>query len=359
MVVPLTTGLALWALGPWRARQVHVSQPAGWRVHDDRLTVLDEAGSLLWTRTFAPGLGDHDYQASTPRQSSDRPVRIEDLDGDGAREVVFAVRTVDGAAPLLHVFEADGTPRFTFTLPTSPVRFGKQEYSPTWLIQGTWITQSTSGDRSVWVLYHHRPFFPSLLVQLDAHGQVRSHYVSNGYIVSVAAVRWKGANTVLVGAASNETRGGSLAIFRGRTVHGSAPAADPRYRCTSCPPGGPDEFLVFPRACPSNGAGETSRVEGAWVDPSGTITAVVAHGWAPEALDRAHTGPVIYLFDRNLAPQRAEIHANYVRIHRVLERAGAIDHPVGPRDISVVFPVRRWAGTRFEDLPPAPVEIDR
>ena len=52
-------------------------------------------------------------------------------------------------------------------------------------------------------------------------------------------------------------------------------------------------------------------------------------------------------------------------VHRLRHERGEVvfalegEVPLGPRDVAVVFPVRRWAGTRFEGLPPAPVEIDR
>ena len=47
----------------------------------------------------------------------------------------------------------------------------------------------------------------------------------------------------------------------------------------------------------------------------------------------------------------AEISREFQALHARLERQGALDHPFGPRDDADMFPVRRWDGTRFVDLP--------
>jgi hypothetical protein len=51
----------------------------------------------------------------------------------------------------------------------------------------------------------------------------------------------------------------------------------------------------------------------------------------------------------------AEISRELQASHEQLERAGALDHPFGPRDVREMFPVRRWDGRRFVDLPRVPV----
>jgi len=47
----------------------------------------------------------------------------------------------------------------------------------------------------------------------------------------------------------------------------------------------------------------------------------------------------------------AEISPEFQTVHARMEKLGLLDHPLGPRDDAAMFPVRRWSGTRFVDLP--------
>jgi hypothetical protein len=337
-------------------------QPVSWRVEDDQLTVLGKEDQLLWS--FRPGtdLAEDAYRRDHDARDALRPtpVLIEDLEGDGSREVVFPAVNSDGSRSVVYMFNADGTVRFAHQAPTGSFRFGDTAYQADWTLEGTWTTVDGNGQRSLWLPYRHKPYFPSLLVQLDPYGRVLSQYMSNGYVVHVTASTWKGADVVLVGAANNESRGGSLAIFEGRTVRGSAPAQDPKYRCTTCPPGGPDTFLTFPRTCLSLGPGETSRVGSAWIGKDDTVWAEAHHGWFFQRPDATAAGSVIYTLDRNLIPLRVEISGTYALLHKQqLEAGGLTDHVLGPVDQAMVLPVRIWKNGRFEDLPRVAVEIDR
>ena len=335
-------------------------QPADWRVADDRLTVLDANGNTLWSRHFDADLEEEAY---APPSLLDlhlaAPVRLEDLDGDGAREVLFAMKRPAVTRPALYVFDTNGRVRFSHEPPSNPLRFGSTDYAPEWLIMGTWLTTNSRNERSIWVLYYHKPYFPSLLVQLDARGAVRSEYVSNGYVRIVNEARWKGDDVVLVGAVNNETRGASLAVFEGGAVRGSAPAEDPTYRCGNCAPGGPDHFLVFPRNCVSTWPGNLIPLSLAWIDSNDTLWAVAQHDRFGPSSASEPAGEVHYQFDRNLGLLRVELGGRLAQRHKELEAAGQLDHALDADDAAKLLPVRIWRGTRFEDLPGAPVEIDR
>jgi hypothetical protein len=350
---------AWWISGRPRAGLAVARRPTGWDVQDNRLSVLDESGRLLWSRHIDAVLHRPSYHLHPGEVPPAARVRVEDVDDDGSREVLFAVMNFDTPRPGLLVFNADGSLRFAHSPPDAPIRFGDLSYAPDWNVQGTWTTINGNGEHSIWVLYYHKPYFPSLLVQLDPQGRTRSQYVSNGYITSVADVRWGGRDVVLVGAANNETRGASLAVFEGHTVRGSAPAGTPKYRCTNCPPGAPDLFVTFPRGCLSMGPGDTARVARVWRGAQDRIWADVEHGsFLPPS--KLAAGSIVYELGPGLVPVRAEIGGNYVLLHRQeLEARNAVDHPVGPRDQALAFPVRIWNGARFEDLPAAPVEVDR
>jgi predicted DNA-binding transcriptional regulator AlpA len=334
--------------------------PASWRVADDRLTVLDSRGRTLWSHRFRLDLSEESY---APYAVADRdlppPVRIEDIDGDGSREVLVAVKTLGVTRPSLYVFNADGSVRFSNGPPAVTLRFGETDYPPEWMVMGTWTTINSAHERSIWVLYYQKPHFPSLLTRLDTQGRVRSEYVSNGYIRIVREARWKGKDAVLITAINNESLGGSLAIFEGGEVRGSAPAENPKYRCENCPPGGPDHFLVFPRTCLSMWPGCLVPVSQAWVDTDDRVWAVAQHDRIDLRRPDQPAGAIQYGFDRNLALVRVELDGPFVRRHKELETAGKLDHALDANDAAKALPVRIWNGTHFEDLPAAPVEIAR
>lgn len=336
-------------------------QPAGWRLEDDQLVVLDEGGHALWSRRFEEDLAEDAYvPRPLPDPAQPAPsVRIEDLDGDGSREVLFAARRFGVTRPSLYVFEADGRLRFSHAPPATALRFGDTTYPPEWLIIGTWVTRNSRNERSIWALYYHKPYFPSLLTQLDARGTVRSEYVSNGYIHVVHEARWKGSDVVLVGAVNNETQGGGLAIFESGTVRGSAPAENPKYRCDGCAPGGPDHFVVFPRTCLSSWAGSHVPIGPVWVDDRDAIWVVTSHDDELKRPAGRGLGAVTYVLDRNLAPIHVEFDAQFVQLHQEAEAKRTLTHPLDERDAQRALPARIWRDARFVDLPRVRPEIDR
>jgi hypothetical protein len=359
LVAAAAAGLWWWR-NPGHAGPGGRGQPADWRVQDDRLTVLDSQGDTLWSHVVQADLAEETYGPyAVPDRGLPASVRIEDIDGDGSREVLFAVKTLRVARPSLRVFNADGSVRFSNAPPAVTLRFGGTDYPPEWMVMGTWTTTNSSGERSIWVLYYQRPHFPSLLTRLDAGGAMRSEYVSNGYIRSVGEARWKGRDTVLVAAINNESRGGSLAIFNDGEVRGSAPAEDPKYRCENCPSGGPSHFLVFPRTCMSTWPGNLVPVSQAWTDTDDRVWAVTQHDRFESRREDQPAGGILYGFDRNLAPVSVELDGPFVRRHLELEATGVLDHVLDPADAAKALPVRIWKDSRFVGLPRVPVEIAR
>lgn len=347
-----------WWLAAGR-RSGPVGGPARWRVGDDRLTVFDSIGRVLWSHRFELDLDEEVYE---PRPARDGhlpvPVQVLDLDDDGVSEVVFAVVSRQVTRPSLIVFDADGRPRFSNAPPAQPLRFGGEEFPPEWMVMGTWTTLNTRRERSLWVVYYQRPYFPSLLTRLDTRGAVRAEYVSNGYVTAVTEAEWNGRDAVFVGAINNETRGGSLAVFADGQVRGSAPAEDPQYRCENCPPGGPDHFLVFPRPCLSAWPGNLTPLAEAGVGPGGQVWAVVLHDRLDQLRPDQAPATVRYEMDRNLAPVRVRVDRAFSQRHREFQARGWLDHPLDVSDATKGLPVKRWVNPRFVDLPPAAVEID-
>ena len=214
------------------------------------------------------------------------------------------------------------------------------------------VTRRPDGTPSLWVVFTHGMEFPSLLMEIDPRGAITSEYWSNGFIDSVTEMTWDGRPAVIVGATNNETHGASLAVFDREHVTGSAPAGNPAYRCVDCPPGAPLEFLLFPRRCIARAGEGQPTVDSVWMDAGGRVHVSVVE---LDPLRRSNFPNVWYWFGPGLRPERAELSGELLSAHREMEQAGLLDHAFGPADEADLFPVRRWNGSTFVDLPSAPV----
>jgi hypothetical protein len=83
----------------------------------------------------------------------------------------------------------------------------------------------------------------------------------------------------------------------------------------------------------------------AWIEHGDRIRVAVAQG------DGTSAGATYYTLGPDGAVRNAEISRQFQTAHALLERQGALDHPFGPRDDVDMFPVRRWDGRRFVELP--------
>ena len=158
--------------------------------------------------------------------------------------------------------------------------------------------------------------------------------------------------TLFVGATNNDTYGASVAIFPDGHAAGSAPAVRDAYRCISCPPGHPAEFLVFPRralseAYPGGTAGATvSEVQ---VLQDGRVRVSVGEGLV-RPLDGLPHSQVWYTLDSSLAPTEAQLTPGLFAEHARQFAAGLVTHPFGKADEDALFPVRKWDGSGFVNL---------
>jgi hypothetical protein len=266
--------------------------------------------------------------------------------------VLLVAPAVDPANARLHCFDSSGRVQFEYQSHAS-VRFGETSYEAAWPVRAVFVTRRANGTRSVWVVSQHPTRFPSSLQELDRSGKVLREYWASGRISHVAEYRWREQDVLLVGAADQDKNGGSLAIFDRDDVGGSAPARRPGFDCTSCPLGGPREYLVFPRSCLAEGE---TPVHEAWVEPGDRLTVTVVQSSA--RLGAAHRGPAggltYYTFDAGLALVQAEISREFQLAHHALEGLG-LDHPFGSRDDDALFPVLLFEGAGYRPLPAVPV----
>jgi hypothetical protein len=176
-----------------------------------------------------------------------------------------------------------------------------------------------------------------------------SEYWSAGYVESVADAVVGGQPVVLVGAANNDHKGASLAVFEAGDVRGSAPAVNHDQTCMDCPPGQPRAFLVFPPMEIPKRFESFPAVTKLLQDDAGRLRISVNNRATYH--DVVYGGVVLYDLREDLTPYRAEIGAEYVASHRQLESEGLVKHPFGDAEMREAWPVLVWkGGRRFEPV---------
>ena len=315
-------------------------QPVAWRLGSERLAVFDTAGVAIFEHRFGFALlGSNSSETWLPHVGGP-PVVIADVEGDGRNEVLVRPNAVERAERKLYCFEADGRVRFVHQ-PIGTRRFGDDEYAEPWLAHRVFATRAPDGARRLWAVFTHGLLFPSVLQELDLRdGAVLQEYWSNGFIETVQEDWWAGRPVVFVGGTNNDFRAASLAVFRPEAVAGSTPAVRPGYACRDCAPGGPEALFIFPSLCLAREQGQAGVYE-AWVEQGERVRVSMMQ----------RDGASYYVLGPRGELLAAEISREFQASHALLERQGALDHAFGPRDDAEMFPVLRWDGTRFVELP--------
>jgi hypothetical protein len=328
-------------------------QPADWKVSAGKLLVYNSSGAFLWDWPFPVQPNGWVY---AEKQHDLSPIVIQDIDGDGSVEVVLIVM---GEPPdQLVCLNADGTERYR-THPQHSVTFGEK------LFVGPWngyrlLTTDRAGKSTVWAVWiQPSGDCPTLLQQVSPRDeQPLSEYWSDGYVESVRAATLNGKPVLLVGAANNELKGGTLAVFDSDNVSGSAWAANSMYVCSDCSKGGPRLMLVFPRLEFLELTDGTPGVVRMHVDELNRVTVGVEQangsGRLPDDTGepQAEVFYTIEFSDSGVAlPVSAELTQQYKALHRRREKAGLLNHALGPFDEAQLWPVRFWNGKGWTALP--------
>jgi len=348
-VVVALAGVGLWAL------LRPTPNPYGWRADHDRLVVYDDQDVVLFEAPlgFAPDIEDRPYL-----HASGGIGVVEDIDGDGSREVIFGARDqARGPSTAFHVFDADGSQRARIQ-PDHVVTFGDSRYAAPWLPYRVFVNRRADGTPAIHLVFIHGLNYPSLLLEIDAQGDTLAEYWSNGYVEDVEYVRWRGKEVLAVGASNNDFQGSSLALFESGRASGTAPAAKDAYRCLDCPNdggSGPSAFVVFPRRCLQQSVNGTGVVGGVWTDSAGSFFVRVEEG--DPTTDGHLASAATYVLDADLNLQKVEPLSGMFIEHDVWYRRGIIEHPLEPAlDGPLFFPVRLWREDGFVDLPEAPID---
>ena len=187
----------------WSAiRSADFRQPAVSRLEGHVLVVRDRGGRILWNREFP----DSQPGAFVGGGALDRPITwVQDLDGDGRREVLFSLDPKDrNRASTLYVFESDGRLRWSY--PFDQVEFFEdREFLG---FRGHFLEFFESGGQAHLLAIARHHYFPSQLVLLDpASGEVVGRYLHPGHIRAYAVVESNGDRKLVVAGDNNPGSG--------------------------------------------------------------------------------------------------------------------------------------------------------
>jgi hypothetical protein len=338
-----------------RSTAAPVGAPASWRVDGDLLVVLDSAGHTCWTRRL-PTEMDAGFYARQPQLPA-ATGGVGDIDHDGRREVwIVVVPAGNDATPAtLHLFDEDGTPRWSYQH-AGTATFGSVTYAGPWVVYRVFITDAPEGPgaHAIWVSSREVSEFPALLVRLNiATGErVSGPYWSNGWVSAVALLRSPEGPRLLLGVTNNEKKAPGAVVLDAMKITGTAPAELAKYRCTSGPPGAPLAVAVFPkpRRFEMYAGGGTVDT----ISAGGTTTPVVA--MVTYAFTNAgNAASAVFRLDTALRPLQADTADGYMPAYEHLVRAGQIPAfgPLARDPSSELLPIMRWDGAarRYVETP--------
>lgn len=342
------------AAATWWAVRGAWAQPYEARIENHALRVYDENGRFLWEHRFEFPL--QQSPASEAFRALHPASIIEDIDGDGSREVLFITNQESHSLPGgLFCFDRRGKLRFKHVVHRR-VTFGGVPATGPWHPLVMTVVPDGPGRKAIWAAFVDRNQFPCVVEKIDGAGRTLNEFWSPGNVTALLPVTFRGRTAMLIAGSDNEFNGVGVAVVDRANPTGSAPAVRAKFTCQGCPTAAPLEFVVFPgteieRLQDSNLG--MDRIE---QGDQGELTFVVLHVLSFESLAKGlgfAVGRTHMIFDRDLQPLSAQHQPDFRTLHNEAFRRGVLDHPFGPADDAVLWPVLRWNGAAFEELRPS------
>lgn len=258
---------------------------------------------------------------------------FHDVTGDGQQDICWGQNTPDseggdyvackevGAEEPLWRFPLDS---LAAPFPNKPaVRAGR--YSPAGMV----IRDLVGGDQpEVYVTTSHRPYFPSLFLQLDARtGEEMGRYVHAGHFKAGPVpvdLEDDGTEELLIGGYTNAYDQAAIAVLDPRRVAGHGPVT-PEYAVSGHDRAAERAYIRFPQtkvgAVQGDGVSVVRRIR---VREDGRIEVQVRDGHAG-SVERGDEAYILVYFDRSLRPQAVGTSSHYDRLADTLAQRGALD----------------------------------
>jgi hypothetical protein len=364
--VVLATAVLMLLASRLAGREGWPGPPPG-RVESIRLTgfelsALDAEKQVLWRKTFpAPLVRPESWRHPFCLPPAGRICALEDIDGDGAREILVLTGSNDVKLipSILHCLSENGNGRWQYQA-GRPLVFGATRQDGYYLAR-YFLLEDLDGDgrREILLNSFHHNNFPSLLTLLDSSGDRRSEYIHSGHVCFAATADLDGDGTpeILASGINNGYRKGFLAVLDSRAVEGASPQPDtPGYQCLDVSQGREHCYLLFPRDCVNEVTEPYGTAAGIQLLPD-EIRIGTGFVLIPPCL---RGGGLTFRLDRQFRLLGVEADAGYPAYHRCLEEQGRLDHPFSPAELDRLNPILYWDGRRFTDQPSwNPLPADR
>jgi hypothetical protein len=328
--------------------------PASAQFRGSTLTVENASGRVLEEVEVGRGLVRNvkDGQAK-------RPVAFADVTGGQNKELFWGASPGENAR--MDVLRAKAVGADTL-LWERPLRFevdfpGKPEVtSPTF-----GIADLTAGDLNrdgrpeLYALANHRPYFPSLLLQLDpTGGQAEQRYIHPGHLrsgIETADLTGGPAPELLVGGHSNAFGDPVLAVLRPSGMDGHAPTRGD-YRVGGADLAAHVGYLRFPSTTvQERRPADYPMVRG--IRPARaakTLEVVTQDGRVPD--EGSGRPRVITTLSFGLEPRSVGTDGTYDQLADSLLQRGVLEAVPGPEDLRRYGErVRYWTGTEWSAEP--------
>jgi hypothetical protein len=214
-------------LGAWSAGWLGPApKPAQLSLQGQTIRVLDDSDREVWTKEFTEPLNSSVYE---DRSRFLRTFEVEDIDGDGKIEVLFArFVNVDGKSSDLICYSSRGKEKWRFTpgRPSVSMKSGK-EFRPPYFIHNFQPIVAKGGRHLVVVSSSHLYTWsaPSQLAVLDAsNGRVLGEYWHPGPLHQIvhAKLDADGAEDLIVGGMNFGLATGAMLVFDPLRVSGAS-----------------------------------------------------------------------------------------------------------------------------------------
>lgn len=297
-------------------------QPADFRIEGSVFIALDKYKRELWRKdTGAEDLQPDRYyranfQVKHKEESNILPaVVIRDINRDGDKEVVFALRRESDQTGEGIIFCWDRRGKELWKFPAGrQLNCPKKVFSPDYRIAGFYC-HDIDGDGKLETVVEsfQAPDWPCQLALLDSAGKMIGEFWNAGYLrdVSFHDINGDGREELIACGVNNEYRGGCLMVFDTRNISGGSPQTGD-FACTGI---GPGSMLYYVRT-PYTDVSEALRDR---VDGLRTID-ITNNDWIRTM---ASIG-VIYEFDFKLKCVQLSWGNGFIMNHYELKRSGAL-----------------------------------
>ena len=244
--------------GGWPFTKVP-AQPADFHIRGSMLIIVDVDGKELWRRDIGVDglLEEAKYRLCFQTGPKDPPGRdlpwlaIKDIDGDGNKEVLFAIKRTTGSfgEGTLVCFDSRGKERWRFAA-GRPLTCRGRSFSRDYRIHGFSLEDSNKdGRQEIFVIALQFPFEPCQMAVLDCRGNMTGEFWNAGHLTDIAFadIDADGREELLTTGVNNEYTGGCLAVFDPDDVSGTSPQGE-KYRFEGLPEGSDRYYIDFPRS---------------------------------------------------------------------------------------------------------------